>query len=337
MPRGAPGLTRLERERLSPVYRHRLEECWHHLATWLSALGIAPSRAFGSAAKADAVLVNYVNQAFGIQTPFYVAKHAVLYVMWCWHHLRGRLPRTWGALKGWHQRLPWRPRTPLSSDVTQLFFLYALESCFSVRSGAERELVFVLGLLSWLNFECLLRPVEAFNLRVCDVRIIHRLGQHDLAVVGILQPKTRAHMGRHQFATCRDPGLVRWISWFWAGREASRKRVWSSSQARYRRMFKEMFTALGFGAMGYTPASGRAGGATHRFMAGETIERLSYIGRWASISTLKAYIQEAMATLVWAVVPSEIEYQAAFRLRQFAHVLAAPPTKPALAFFPWRA
>ena len=40
----------------------------------------------------------------------------------------------------------------------------------------------------------------------------------------------------------------------------------------------------------FTPAGLRAGGATHDYLAGSTVERLMWRGRWAAITILKHYV-----------------------------------------------
>ena len=76
---------------------------------------------------------------------------------------------------------------------------------------------------------------------------------------------------------------------------------------------------------GFTPASCRPGGATHYFLKGIAVEQLQFMGRWRAVATLRSYVQEAMAVLVWQQLPEAEVQRIRSRLTVSARVLVGPP------------
>ena len=48
-------------------------------------------------------------------------------------------------------------------------------------------------------------------------------------------------------------------------------------------------------------------------------------GRWKAIATLKCYVQEAMAQLVWSDIPEGLAQTLVSRLKSYKSVIRAPP------------
>ena len=327
--------TRLEKKRISRVYRRRLRDCWATCEAWLAAKGITwPRLIERSASEIDRLLVSFVNHAHDVGTEFYIAKHCVLFVQWQERELVGALPRTWDALKAWNLTRPWQSRIPISEDLTHMLFLAGLELGITATSREEGFNAFIVGLLMWTAFAGLLRPGEMMHLRPCDIKFVRRIGAPLVVLLAIRDPKTRSHMGRAQFALIKDSRVGHWLHWLVGSSLTSTKPIWRSSQHHFRALLRDMLEAIHLDDIGFTPGSARAGGATHRYIEGDTIERLQYQGRWKALSSLKSYIQEAVSSLIWAHVNEAVESEIQTNLLAFAHVVAEPPSDPLQSFFP---
>jgi hypothetical protein len=103
------------------------------------------------------------------------------------------------------------------------------------------------------------------------------------------------------------------------------RRVWPGSPAQFRSALKAVLKREGLSSLRYSLGSCRPGGATFRFMKGESVERLQFQGRWASTSSLKSYIQESMAWVCWSIIPPRIESYIRFSIWHFSDALAQPP------------
>ena len=88
--------------------------------------------------------------------------------------------------------------------------------------------------------------------------------------------------------------------------------------------FRWALLVLGLDPRRFTPAGLRAGGATHDYLMGNTVERLMWRGRWLALSTLRHYVQECASVL--AVAQMEPTAQTRLRelelvVRDFVHIL----------------
>ena len=323
-----PKKTRLEQTRLTSAYRRRLRLCWATCLDWLVASGIDWESLTSSPPAFDAVLVRYVEFCHKTHVPHYVAKHGILFAQWMYRGLHGELPRTWDALKSWHMAKPWKPRVPIAFEAIQYLFLCGLNLWTTVQRESKAFSYFVVGFLMWVAFEGLLRPGELLNLRMSDVRVLSTGGRM-VVVIAIKKPKTRSHMGRVQFSIIRNEGLAKWMSWFKALVDRPEKPLWSRTATRFRATLKDMLRLLKLDKLGYTVASCRSGGATFRFMQGESVERLQFQGRWASTSSLKSYIQESMAWLCWSAIPPPLEQKIMTVIHHHAAAFREPPSNEA--------
>ena len=93
----------------------------------------------------------------------------------------------------------------------------------------------------------------------------------------------------------------------------------------------------GFGGLGLTPSSFRPGGATARFLNGETVERLQYAGRWKNVATLRSYIQEAATVLAWSKVAPLVQARIVALNESCSSLINEPPRVPWYQALPaWR-
>ena len=95
----------------------------------------------------------------------------------------------------------------------------------------------------------------------------------------------------------------------------------------------EIVKYLDIEAMGLTPASLRAGGATHKFSTGALdLGQLKFRGRWSALSTLEHYVQECTATLVMLRLSNETLNRLQSLMR-FGYKFESPPPAPWESFF----
>ena len=99
-------------------------------------------------------------------------------------------------------------------------------------------------------------------------------------------------------------------------------------------MFHLVAGELGLSNMKLSPASLRAGGATHKFTTGQLdLGQLKFRGRWTVMSTLEHYVQECSATLVMLRLGEDcltsLERIVQFGAKKFKH----PPAFPWSEFF----
>ena len=63
---------------------------------------------------------------------------------------------------------------------------------------------------------------------------------------------------------------------------------------------------LGLSPTRFTPGGMRAGGATHEYLQGTSLERVMWRGRWDAITTFHHYIQEASSVLALGDLPEQV-------------------------------
>ena len=64
------------------------------------------------------------------------------------------------------------------------------------------------------------------------------------------------------------------------------------------------------------------------FLSGVTIERLKFLGRWRSLNTLVAYIQEGVGYLNWSLLPLATQAELLQRIARYQPLLDCPPRQP---------
>ena len=156
-----------------------------------------------------------------------------------------------------------------------------------------------LGILVRVIYYGALRPGEGLALQVKGVALpsdaIPRF--KGCGVLRIDRPKNRRYMGRRQMTIIEDPVTLAWLGWLCEAVPDSAT-LWPSTPARFRALFKEALLMLGAGGCGFSLASLRAGRATDIFREVRDVNALKFLGRWKSVRSLEAYIQETMAAMV---------------------------------------
>jgi hypothetical protein len=142
------------------------------------------------------------------------------------------------------------------------------------------EAMFVTAMLRGFHAVGLLTPRK---LALPNARL-HGLVSGGLAT--ITNGKNRRVFGRIQIASIRDARCLRWLSWLLAGMDLDMRLLPGGTQ-KFRSIFSQIVKDLEIQDLGLTPASLRAGGATHAFSTQACdLGQLKFKGRWAALSTL---------------------------------------------------
>ena len=226
---GSQRRTFLEVTRVSLAYRRRLARVRLRLEAWERTLPPGPRARLllGNPQALDDHLVLFIDFCHRTGVPSYVPKHCLLGIMLERRTLRGQLMRSWEAIRSWEAKNFWEPRRPFTKELVEHVFLTGLE--LSLASlGALRELYGLVGTLLVFGFYGLLRPGEWLNAQVRDLMFVEDVPGELIVILAIRDPKTRAWLGRAQFATIRHGPAGRWIRWFVQGKRPT-DQIWPGS------------------------------------------------------------------------------------------------------------
>ena len=322
---GGPG--HLAKTRVSSAYRHYLARSWKVAKLWFSLRGIRFPSIVHLPREADKLLSQFVEEAHQQRIAFHIVKHAVLHAQFKYPHLRRHLPGTWSCLKSWQASKPWTPRRPMHRHAMLNAFLRALDHAMRAPTLQASFRWLVLGLFIRLGFWGLLRPGEMYRLTPAHISIIRRTGEPTVLVISITEPKTKRFGGRVQFSVVYDAGTVLWIEYLCLIAPKGQA-LWTGTGNLFRSMFAALMEEASLTILKYSPASLRSGGATDMFRSGITIERLKFLGRWKSLNTLVACIQEGVGYLNWSLLPLVTQAELLQRITRYQSVLDFPPRRP---------
>jgi hypothetical protein len=317
-------LTGLEEGRYSAAYRRRLSLGLAAFRQWLAEHGppgVSVSR--GCRRSLDGALALFVDFCHTSGLSFDVAKHGVL-AMQHVLQLKGRLPRAWNCMKAWKMELPISHRIPLPLELLQVLFGLSLDRWFA---GPATGLYLPMAVLMRVAFYGLLRPGEVFRLKCMDVLVRNAGLASAVAILVIRHPKNRTALGRRQFSVVRHPSTVAWLAWLVEGLPPGAN-LWPSTGTVFRNLFRELVEGLGCGGLRLTPGCLRPGGTTLLFIEGQDIARIQFLGRWAALSSLQCYIQEAMSHLIWVALDSQQGQHVAAVVSASSGAWACPPAVP---------
>ena len=251
----------LKTTRVSQVYRLQLVRAWKLLISFaLWSRFPHPKTLADDPTTANELLVACIQ--FLYENDKYVVRdgtHVILAVQFFVRPLRGHLKESWDTLDSWAKEFPPQPRVPMPHVVMLAVSRFA-RLLASSRAGFGSVKWWVFSVLLEVGYYAVLRPVEFLSLTRALVMLPTSLvSSCSYAVVGIRNPKNRKQLGNMQFSIVRDEGTTRWLTWLCADLPPDTK-LWSSSAAEFRTMFKYALGKLGLGSAGFTPASLRAGG-----------------------------------------------------------------------------
>lgn len=176
--------------------------------------------------------------------------------------------------------------------------LVCLLAVTMMRQGHEREAIGTL-----LAFDCLLRVGELTALKKEDVSDVGDLRvSQEMKTMAIRLAKTKT--GPNQFVTVVDATVRRLVK---SLVQMTHKGgyLFHFTSDHYRRVFKKTCALLSLSPE-YVPHSLRHGGATWLSVVGNTrVEDIMLRGRWASLKSVKRYIQVGKATLLTMEIPTK--------------------------------
>lgn len=205
--------------------------------------------------------------------------------------LKGRLPLSTLALKGWSRLNPAVSYPPLTWDLCCLI-------AFRLAAGRQWSL----AVATLLAFDCLLRVSELVGLRVGDVADSGdpRIGTR---FSGMALRLRHTKTGPNQWVIVRSPAVVSLLRTLLRESSASPETLlFPVTSDVFRRRFKKACSQLCL-SDGYVPHSLRHGGATALFIAGEGVEDIMLRGRWTSNKSARRYIQAGPSLLLQQRVP----------------------------------
>ena len=305
----------------SDAYRASLAAALPIVLAFLSGLAGAGFDPLSSASRSDVILREFVQASHdsGRSVAF-----AVLGVLAFQHHSgwKGRLPRSWAAVKVWKNSEPSMPRLPIPLGLVVLLFQLGMARAQAGR-GLER-CTWVMQPLMWVvAFAALLRPGECCNLLRGDITLPSDIAcaSGGEVVLALVAAKNRRSMGLYQFALVEDFWIIQWLQWVCTDLPANACLV-SGSSGKFRENFAHLLHTLSLS--GFTLASLRTGGATQQFRDHRNLGRLQYAGRWSNEKTVRHYLQEALSRRISNQFNADVLNRMA--LAQAIRPFLAPPS-----------
>ena len=293
-----PVRVNLQQVRVSKRYHVTLQQGLTDLEGWAVVHHReGPFALQNEARQMNALLIDFCQSAFERHLPLSHGRRAILGVQHKFRHLKGELRAAWDSISSWEQLQPLKMRVPCPETIAESIFCVALLRGFWLEP-ALAHLWIPFGVLAWVAWKGLLRPIEAVSLRVSDVvlpSILHT-ALVDSVVLSIQNPKNRRSMGKHQVSHVLCTRCSCWLRWLTTGVHHDVKNF-PGTTATFRRLFSQVCTELNVGHLGLSPASLRAGGATHLFLSGWETSRIRIFGRWEALESLDHYIQVAASAL----------------------------------------
>ena len=323
----------LQEVRVTKRYRDTLSQAFDRLTMWC----VVHSKPMPDDLKGDAdemanLLIDHVQFLFDSQKGVSAGRAAILAVQHRFRLHSSVLIGAWDSVKAWEGREPVRMRIPLPPLILEAMFVHAMFTGFESIGDESREWIcFAIGLI--VSFCSFLRPCEWTALAAGRVGVPSgRLqGLVNKAILTIMNAKNRRLFGRIQVAVCEDVRAIDWLTWLIHALPGT-ARLAPGGTPRFRKYFDRCVRALGIAHLGLTPASLRAGGATHSFNRGLDLGHIKFRGRWASLRTLEHYLQEATGVLVMLRLDDHLLTRLE-NIAAFSSKFSEPPVLSWSAFF----
>lgn len=211
---------------------------------------------------------------------------------------KDKLPLATQAVARWSKKHPSISHPPLQWEAAVLM---------AVQLARHKQFRYAVALL--LAFDCMLRIEEFMQLKKCDVAdgAGSALGARYRAVtLRLATTKT----GKDQSVNVRQDCVKTLLRQVLADTKDSQGKLFPGGAAAFRAWFVRVRNELGLNDR-LVPHSLRHGGATWRFLAGESVENIMVEGRWASSKSARTYIQKSRAVLLANAIPSKLAKTAA--------------------------
>lgn len=199
---------------------------------------------------------------------------------------KGRLNRTYRALKGWRNLKPSIAHPPLTWPVTCL-----IAATLKIQGHRAMAVATLLG------FDCYLRVSEFSGLMKVDVaepgdrRMGSISSQDQEMVIRLKDTKT----GPNQMVVVRRPVVKKLVKRM--VQAPGGPKLFNFTSGQYRVAFKKACKSLGLSSS-FVPHSLRHGGATHDFLNGVGLDAILLRGRWATTTSARRYIQSGRSLLI---------------------------------------
>ncbi len=318
---------------LSKRYRSQLLAGYRELSDWAVVQSrVGPYELRDDSKTMNTLLVDFAQSCYDRHLSLSRARRAILGVQHVHRHLAGNLRNSWDSISSWQQLAPVRMRIPCPETIAHAIFVTSLLNGFWLEP--ERSHLWIpFGILCWVSFVGLLRPGEAVGLRGRDVVLPSFLHTAlvDAAIVSIDNPKNRRYLGRRQVSKIDNKLATDWLRWLTDSMHPDLK-LFPGSLATFRSLFRSACCALEIADLKLSPASLRAGGATHLFVGGMETSRLRILGRWKGLESLDHYVQIAASALTLIQTSPEV-LEVLSQVRDHSDVFKLPPDAPWSVFF----
>ncbi len=322
--------TELEITRVTPIHVARLQKGFDRFRLWCQRHGDCCAWTPDDPDKVSGILAHYIQALRNDGGSLTLARLSVLGVQFQHRNLQFTLKRAWDSIASWQAAVPTRNRTPLPFVLMQGMVLYLATTALTT-SSPFGVLYWSAAVLIRIGLHGLFRPMELLKLTTADVSL--PLTDTDgPVIIALREPKNRRFGGRNQFRTVHDPGTSAWLRW-WLHGLAPGQKLWPAGPRAFRQIWDMALRHLDASHCGLTPASMRAGGATHLYLTGLQIASLRFRGGWTSDKGLAVYVQEAMATLVWRSLNAERLAAIAAAVAQDHLLLETAPKRPWRSIF----
>ena len=195
-------------------------------------------------------------------------------------HLRSMFPSSHRALAAWRRRVPSVSAPPLPE-----YWCDVLTSLLLLKGKVDS------GLALFLSFHGLLRASEVLSLRGNDVLVRSSHPEH--GGIRVRHAKT----GRLQFARIQEPMVLRVLHYLALTTPASELLFPSVDYRGYVADLRWACRALRLPVI-FTPHSARHGGATARFLRGDSPSVIRIAGRWSQYHSMEVYLQACACLLL---------------------------------------
>lgn len=272
----------LQEAAVAPRTRDRYVAAVAAFMQWATGDAAMPTTAL-RARKVDGLLSDYLHHLFFSGKSFSLGSATLFGLELLDARLKGGLPSSRLALRGWRNQVPKRSYPPLTWDAACAIAVTL--ACWGERAAAIAVLT---------SFDCYLRVGEMAALRVADVidATSVRMGSAYRGMSLILkQTKT----GPNKSVDVRRPVVRELVAELVHGKPLAAL-VFDTTAARFRRIFKAAAAMLGLSS-DYVPHSLRHGGATCDYLNGVGMDTIITRGRWASHKTASRYVQAGRAML----------------------------------------
>ena len=268
------------KNKIQPQSLERYRKCVNLFACFITKHGLA----FSATDELDALLAEWKNTDFPSKSEFEGALAGVEMVL---PMSKGSLPWARSIAAAWNVCHEPKHTVPMSEGPA-VFLGCHMAARGHARMGAGVILQEALGL----------RPSELLNMAWADVMLPEERAEalHKPAVLGLgVKSGTKAKRAQTVIlAAPRKVALLRWLKAY----TGERDKLIGYSYSSYRLLLQRVSNETGLGDVGFTPHSPRSGFASDCIAAGLGYTRTRELGRWASETSLRTYVDITSAASI---------------------------------------